>query len=109
MRLTIRIVLAVALVVAACALPASPAQATTLFGNPTIESSGDSLTSTHSEAFRYESSVAGTASGVSIYLTSTSGVKVALYGESEGKPSTRLATGQIGSNTAKTWVSVPLE
>jgi len=109
MRLTTRLGLAVALTVAACALPASPAQASTLFGNTTIESFGDSLSGTHSEAFRYESAVAGTATGVSIYLTSTTGVKIALYAESEGKPSTRLGTGQVSSNTAKTWVSVPLE
>jgi hypothetical protein len=109
MRLTIRIGFAVALAVTACALPASPAQATTLFGNTTIESSGDSLSGAHSEAFRYESAVAGTATGVSIYLTSTTGVKIALYAESEGKPGTRLGTGQVSSNTAKTWVAVPLE
>jgi hypothetical protein len=109
MKLTTRICLAVGLAVAAFALPVSPAQATTLFGNTTIESFGDSLSGTHSEAFRYESAIAGTATGVSIYLTSTSGVKVALYAETEGKPSTRLATGSVSSNTAKTWVAVPLE
>jgi hypothetical protein len=98
-----------ALAALACALPASAAEATTLFGNTTVESSGDSLTGTHSEVFRYESSLAGTASGVSVYLTSTSGAKVALYAESEGKPTTRLATGQVGSNSAKSWVAIPLE
>jgi hypothetical protein len=109
MRLIIQICLGVALAVVACAVPVSAAEATTLFGTTTVEGSGDFLTAPHSEAFRYESSLVGTATGVSIYLTSTSGVKVALYAESEGKPSTRLATGQVGSNTAKTWVAVPLE
>jgi hypothetical protein len=109
MKLLVRMSLTAALVIAACALPVSVAEGATLFGNATVESSGDSLTGTHSEAFRYESSLAGTATGVSVYLTSTSGAKVALYAESEGKPSTRLATGQVASNTAKTWVAVPLE
>lgn len=109
MKLLVRIGLAIALVTAACVVPASAAEAATLFGTTTVEGSADFLTGTHSEAFRYESSLAGTATGVSLYLTSTSGAKVALYAESEGKPSTRLATGQVGSNTAKTWVSIPLE
>ncbi len=98
----------IALAVVACVMPVAAAQATTLFGQTAIEGSGDSLTGTASEAFRYESSVAGTAANVVLYLTSTAGAKVALYGESEGKPSTRLATGQVASNTAKTWVSIPL-
>jgi hypothetical protein len=96
-------------VVAAWSGLASAAEAATLFGNTSIESSGDSLSGTHSEAFRYESSLAGTASAVSVYLTSTSGVKVALYSESAGKPNALLAIGQVTSNTGKTWVSVPLE
>lgn len=102
-------VIASVLAMAAFVLPASAAQAATLFGNTSIESSGDSLSGTHSEAFRYESSLAGTATAVSVYLTSTSGVKVALYSEKEGKPNAPLATGLVTSNTAKTWVSVPLE
>lgn len=109
MKLIVRGSFAVVLAAVACAVPVSAAGAATLFGTTTVEGSGDSLTGTHSEAFRYESSLAGTATGVSIYLTSTSGAKVALYAESGGKPSTRLATGQVGSNTAKTWVSIPLE
>ena len=109
MTLTVRILFVLALAVLASAMLVSAAEATTLFGTTTVEGSGDSLTGTHSEAFRYESSLAGTATGVSVYLTSTSGAKVALYAESEGKPSTRLATGQVSSNTAKTWVSIPLE
>jgi hypothetical protein len=91
------------------ALAASPAQASTLFGNTTIESSGDSLTGTHSEAFRYESPVTGTATGVELYLTSSTGAKVALYSESEGKPKTLLGKGQVTSNTAKSWVAISLE
>ncbi|MET0559717.1 MAG: hypothetical protein ABW065_13785 [Solirubrobacterales bacterium] len=109
MNLTVRILSVLALAAAMSAMLVSAAAAATLFGTTTVEGSGDSLSGTNSEAFRYESSVAGTATGVSIYLTSTTGVKVALYAESEGKPSTRLATGQVSSNTAKTWVSVPLE
>ena len=109
MRMLIRVTVAIALVCVAYAVPVSAAEGATLFGNTSIESSGDSLSGTHSEAFRYESSVAGTATGVSLYLTSTSGVKVALYAETEGKPGARLATGQVTSNTAKTWVAVPLE
>src|SRR6185295_333866 len=105
----VRFSFALALAAMACAIPVSAAGASTLFGTTTIEGTGDFLTGTHSEAFRYESSIAGTATGVSIYLTSTSGVKVALYAESEGKPSARLATGQVSSNTANTWVAVPLE
>jgi len=91
------------------ALTASPAQASTLFGTTTIESSGDSLTGTHSEAFRYESPVTGTATGVELYLTSSTGAKVALYGESEGKPKALLGKGQVSSNTAKSWVAISLE
>ncbi|HYJ20410.1 MAG TPA: hypothetical protein VEW07_00135 [Solirubrobacterales bacterium] len=109
MKLLSRGIVAIALVAVACVMPVSAAEATTLFGQTAIEGSGDSLTGTTSETFRYESPVAGTASAVVLYLTSTSGAKVALYAESEGKPSTRLATGQVGSNTAKTWVSIPLE
>jgi len=105
----IRVVVALALAAVVCAVPVSGAEGATLFGNATIESSGDSLSGTHSEAFRYESPLAGTATAVSVYLTSTSGVKVALYSESAGKPNAPLATGQVTSNTAKTWVSVPLE
>src|SRR6185295_12258803 len=86
----VRFSFALALAAMACAIPVSAAGASTLFGTTTIEGTGDFLTGTHSEAFRYESSIAGTATGVSIYLTSTSGVKVALYAESEGKPSARL-------------------
>jgi hypothetical protein len=108
MNLIARILLVLAIATAAVAVPASAAGATTLFGNPAIESSGDSLSGTHSEAFRYESPLAGTANGVSVYLTSTSGAKVALYAESAGKPSTLLATGEVSSNTAKTWVAIPL-
>jgi hypothetical protein len=108
-KLFIRGGFAIALAVVMCAVPVSAAEATTLFGTTTVEGSGDFLTGTHSEAFRYESVLAGTATGVSLYLTSTSGAKVALYAESEGKPSTRLATGQVSSNTAKAWVSIPLE
>jgi hypothetical protein len=108
-QMAFRLSFVVALAAAACVLPASVAEAATLFGNTTVEGSGDSLTGTHSEAFRYESSLSGTATDVSIYLTSSSGVKVALYAESEGKPGTRLATGQVSSNTAKTWVAIPLE
>ena len=109
MRLVSRIGLAVASTALALAAPVSTADASTLFGTTTVESSGDSLTGTHSEAFRYESASAGTATGVEVYLTSASGAKVALYAESEGKPSARLGSGQVGSNTAKTWVAVPLE
>lgn len=99
----------VALAAVLVLLTASTAQAATLFGTTAVEASGDSLTGTHSEAFRYESSLAGTATGVTVYLTSTSGAKVALYAESGGKPTTRLGTGQVSSNTAKTWVAIPLE
>jgi len=109
MKLLRRVGFAIVLAAVACVMPVSAAQATTLFGTTTVEGFEDFLTGTHSEAFRYESSVAGTATAVQLYLTSTSGAKVALYGESEGKPSTRLATGQVSSNTAKTWVSIPLE
>ncbi len=109
MELKGRLGFAIALASIACALPVSTAEATTLFGNTAIESSGDSLTGTHSEAFRYESALAGGANAIQVYLTSTSGAKVALYGESGGKPATRLATGQVTSNSAKTWVSIPLE
>ncbi len=109
MKVLVRSGFVIALAIVACGASVSAAQAATLFGDATVESSGDSLTGTHSEAFRYESPLAGTASAVSVYLTSTSGVKVALYAESAGKPSTPLATGQVTSNTAKTWVSVPLE
>jgi hypothetical protein len=109
MRLLVRSILMIALLAAACMVPVSAADASTLFGTTSVESSGDSLTGAHSEAFRYESSLAGTATGVEVYLTSTSGAKVALYAESEGKPSTRLGTGQVTSNTAKTWVAIPLE
>ncbi|MGN6557300.1 MAG: hypothetical protein ACTHLH_04730 [Solirubrobacterales bacterium] len=109
MKLFRRVSFVIALVAMACLAPGSAAEAATLFGTTTVEGSGDSLTGTHSEAFRYGSSVAGTATGVELYLTSTSGAKVALYAESEGKPSTRLATGQVGSNTANTWVAIPLE
>ncbi len=93
----------------ALSLSAASAQASTLFGTTTIEASGDSLTGTHSEAFRYESPVAGTASAIEVYLTSSTGAKVALYGEGEGKPKTLLASGEATSNTAKTWVSIALE
>src|ERR1700761_7071919 len=109
MRALARIGLVIALAIVACVAPAAGAQAATLFGTTTVEGSGDSLTGTHSEAFRYESAVAGTATGVSLYLTSTTGAKVALYAESAGKPSTRVATGQVTSNTAKAWVAIPLE
>ena len=109
MKLLVRGSLAVALAVVAFTVPVAAAQGATLFGTTTVEAVSDSVTGTHSEAFRYESSLAGTATGVSLYLTSTSGAKVALYAESEGKPSTRLATGQVSSNTAKTWVAIPLE
>jgi hypothetical protein len=108
MRIFLR-VLTVSLAILAFAVLATGAQAATLFGTTTVESSGDSLSGTHSEAFRYESAVAGTATGVSLYLTSTAGAKVAVYAESAGKPSTRVATGQVTSNTAKTWVAIPLE
>jgi hypothetical protein len=86
----------------------SAAQASTLFGTTSIEGTSDLLTGTHSEAFRYESPVSGTASAVELYLTSTTGAKVALYGESEGKPKALLGSGQVTSNTAKTWVSISL-
>src|SRR3978361_1137000 len=109
MKLFIRGAFVIALATVVFAVPVSAAGATTLFGTTTVEGSGDSLTGTHSEAFRYESSLAGTATGVSIYLTSTTGAKVALYGESGGKPGAPLATGQVSTNTAKTWVSIPLE
>ncbi|HEV7616050.1 MAG TPA: hypothetical protein VGO36_07450 [Solirubrobacterales bacterium] len=108
MKLLVRFSFLIALVAATCAMPVSAAEATTLFGTTSVEGSGDSLTGTHSEAFRYESSLAGTATGVSIYLTSSTGAKVALYAESGGKPGTRLATGEVSTNTAKTWVSIPL-
>lgn len=85
------------------------ADASTLFGTTTIQSTSDSLTGTHSEAFRYESSIAGTASAIEIYLTSTTGAKVALYSESSSKPASLLASGHVSSNTTKTWVSIPLE
>jgi hypothetical protein len=109
MTLLRRVSFVIALAAMAFAVPVSAAGAATLFGTTTVEGSGDSVSGTHSEAFRYESSVAATATGVELYLTSTSGAKVALYAESEGKPSTRLATGQVSSNTAKTWVAIPLE
>jgi hypothetical protein len=109
MKLLRRGSFAIALAVMAFAAPVSVAEATTLFGTTTIEGSGDYLTGTASEAFRYESPLAGTATNVVLYLSSSSGAKVALYAESAGKPSTRLATGQVASNSANTWVSVPLE
>jgi len=109
MRRLLRGSFVIVLAVVAWAAPVSAAGATTLFGTTTVEKSGDSLTGTNSEAFRYESSLAGTATGVSVYLSSTAGAKVALYAESGGKPSTLLATGQVASNSAKTWVAVPLE
>lgn len=107
--LVVRLSFAIALALVAWALPASAAEATTLFGTTTVEGSGDSLTGTHSEAFRYGSSLAGTATGVEVYLTSTSGAKVAVYAETEGKPTTRLATGQVSSNKKNSWVAIPLE
>jgi hypothetical protein len=86
-----------------------PALASTLFGTTTIQATNDSLTGTHSEAFVYESLTAGTASAVEIYLTSSTGAKVALYSYVEGKPKVLLASGEVTSNTSKSWVSVPLE
>jgi hypothetical protein len=109
MNLIVRVISVVALATVACMMSVSAAGAATLFGTTAIEGSGDSLSGTHSEAFRYESALAGTATGVQIYLTSTAGAKVALYAESGGKPSTRLATGQVSKNTAKTWVAISLE
>lgn len=108
MKLIARSFLVLAIAAAALAVSVSAAAASTLFGNTAIESSGDSLSGTHSEAFRYESSLAGTATAVSVYLTSSSGAKVALYAESGGKPSTLLASGEVSSNTAKAWVAIPL-
>jgi len=105
---TVRIT-AGAIVVVAALLMSGSAQASTLFGRTGIEASGDSLSGTHSEAFRYESSVSGTATAVEVYLTSSTGAKVALYGESESKPKTLLASGEVSSNTAKSWVAVALE
>jgi hypothetical protein len=99
------ILLSIALVLAS----AATAQASTLFGTTTIEGTSDSLTGTHSETFRYESPVNGTAKAVELYLTSSTGAKVALYGESEGKPKALLGTGHVTSNTAKTWVAISLE
>jgi hypothetical protein len=104
-----RKIVAVLMLFAGLLITTGSAQASTLFGTTTIEGTSDSLTGSHSEVFRYESPVAGTATGVEIYLTSSTGVKVAVYGESESKPKALLATGEVGSNTAKTWVAVTLE
>jgi hypothetical protein len=103
-----RIRVIVSATVVALAIAAAPAQASTLFGTTKIESTADFLTGTNSEAFRYESPSGGTATGVEVYLTSSTGVKVALYGESESKPKALLVTGEVTSNTAKTWVAVSL-
>jgi hypothetical protein len=92
----------------AFSLSAGMAHANTLFGTTAVESSGDSLTGTDSEAFRYESPVSGTATAVEIYLTSSTGAKIALYSDAEGKPKTLLGTGEVTSNTAKSWVAIPL-
>jgi RNA polymerase sigma-70 factor, ECF subfamily len=70
----------------AFSLSAGVAHASTLFGTTTVEATNDLLSGTDSEAFRYESPVAGTATAVEVYLTSSTGAKIALYGEAEGKP-----------------------
>jgi hypothetical protein len=104
-----RIASIMSMMAVALAITAGRAQASTLFGTTKIESTSDLLTGTHSEAFRYESPLAGTATGVEVYLTSSTGVKVALYGESESKPKALLASGEVTANTTKTWVAVSLE
>jgi hypothetical protein len=86
---------------------APPALASTvLLGDTNVEATGDGGTGT-SEAFGYTAGASGTATAISVYLDSTSGVRVGLYADSSGKPGTRLAQGSVSSNSAG-WVSVTL-
>jgi hypothetical protein len=84
------------------------AHASTLLGTTAIEATSDSLAGTSSEAFKYEAVAAGTATAINIYLTTTTGAKVALYSEGKSKPATLLGSGETSSNTAKSWVTIAL-
>jgi hypothetical protein len=92
---------------------AANARATVLLGDTNIESVDDGGTNT-SEAFGYTASASGTATDVEVYLSSTSGVQVAVYaddsvcGEVQCKqPGTLLDQGSVATNQAG-WVDVKL-
>src|SRR4051794_8299725 len=77
-----------------------------LLGDQTVESQQDGGTGT-SEAFGYTASVTGSATSISVYLTSTSGVSLGLYADSWGQRGARLDGGPGGRNPAG-WVPAPL-
>lgn len=77
-----------------------------LAGNTTVQSVSDGGRGV-TEAFGYTATVSGTATNLDVYLTSTSGVQLGLYADSNGKPGALLDHGTVTSNT-RGWVTVPL-
>lgn len=91
------------------ALDATAAHASTvLAGDTNVEGTLAQITSSDAEAFGYVAGATGTAADIVVYLESDVGANVAIYSDSEGMPHTLIASGGVSSNTANSWVTIPL-
>src|ERR1700752_3246478 len=94
---------------------ASPLRAeaatTTFVGDPSIEASVDNDSPGQAEAFGFTATASGTGTSASVYLdgsNSASTVKVGVYSNSRGYPSSLLASATISSAHAGAWNAVSL-
>lgn len=76
-----------------------------LLGNTNLQSVAD--TNSGSEAFGYVASTSGTATSISVYLTSNDGVEVAIYADNNNRPGALLDHSSVRSNHKK-WMTIQL-
>jgi hypothetical protein len=94
---------------AATLAESAPANAAVLIGDQTIGATADGGSAPGSEAFGYTASASGTAGSISVYLDTTGGVTVGLYGAgARSRPGARLAVASNSSNVAHAWATIPL-
>ena len=79
-----------------------------LLGSQNLASVRDASASGFSEAFGYTATASGNAAGITVWLDSSAGARVALYSDKAGCPGARLATGSVASNAAESWVGASL-
>jgi hypothetical protein len=77
-----------------------------LFGDQTIETTGDSALAGSAEAFRFNGQMTGSATAISIYVGASnqaSGLVGGIYTDKRGRPGSLLATGSLSLPTAGAW------
>jgi hypothetical protein len=82
-----------------------------LFGSQTVQPTADSNGAGSAQIFQVADSTSGTASSITIYLSSNdaaSNLIAGIYTDNNGQPGTLLASGSIASPQAGAWDTVPI-